>query len=29
MYKNDERNGYGEMHWVDGSYYKGEWKNGI
>jgi hypothetical protein len=23
------RSGYGEMHWVNGSYYKGRWKNGI
>ena len=23
------RNGHGEMYWIDGSYYKGGWKNGI
>jgi len=26
---NDERDGYGEMVWTDGSKYIGEWKNGI
>jgi len=26
---NDERNGYGEMYWTDGSVYKGEWIKGI
>lgn len=25
----DLRNGYGEIYWNDGSYYKGEWKAGI
>lgn len=29
MYQDDERNGYGEMCWTDGSVYKGEWKKGI
>lgn len=29
MYKDDERDGYGEMYWVDGSNYKGEWRQGI
>jgi len=24
----DNRGGYGEMYWNDGSVYKGEWKNG-
>jgi len=24
-YKEDERHGYGEMYWTDGSCYKGEW----
>lgn len=28
-YKNDERDGYGEMMWTDGSKYVGDWKNGI
>lgn len=28
-YKNDERDGQGEMIWTDGSKYIGEWKNGI
>lgn len=28
-YKDDERDGYGEMYWVDGSVYKGEWRKGI
>ena len=23
------RNGYGEMYWNDGSFYKGEWRKGI
>lgn len=26
---NDERDGYGEMYWTDGSIYKGEWRKGI
>lgn len=26
---NDMREGYGEMHWKDGTVYKGEWKAGI
>jgi len=25
----DERDGYGEMYWTDGSIYQGEWKVGI
>lgn len=29
VYKDDERHGYGEMYWTDGSCYKGEWENGI
>ena len=29
MYIDDERNGFGEMYWTDGSIYKGEWKKGI
>ena len=28
-YRNDEREGFGEMLWTDGSSYKGDWKNGI
>lgn len=28
-YKDDERHGYGEMFWTDGSCYKGEWQHGI
>ena len=23
------RHGYGEMHWSEGAFYKGEWKEGI
>jgi hypothetical protein len=25
----DRREGYGEMFWTDGSFYKGEWKGGV
>ena len=25
-WRNDEREGYGEMYWTDGSVYKGEWQ---
>jgi hypothetical protein len=28
-YFNDLRNGYGEMYWRDGSYYKGQWEKGV
>ncbi len=28
-YKEDERDGYGEMKWTDGSVYQGEWNRGI
>lgn len=28
-YKEDERDGYGEMKWTDGSLYQGEWTRGI
>ena len=28
VWKEDERHGYGEMYWTDGSVYKGEWNNG-
>ena len=28
-YKEDERDGYGEMYWTDGSCYQGEWIRGI
>jgi len=28
-YKEDERDGFGEMFWTDGSSYKGEWRKGI
>ena len=28
-YKDDERHGYGEMFWTDGSIYKGMWHKGI
>jgi len=28
-YKDDLRHGYGEMHWTDGSIYKGMWHKGI
>ena len=28
-YKEDERDGYGEMKWTDGSIYQGEWSRGI
>lgn len=28
-YKEDERDGYGEMRWTDGSVYQGEWNRGI
>ena len=28
-YKEDERDGYGEMSWTDGSIYQGEWSRGI
>ena len=28
-YVDDERDGYGEMFWTDGSFYQGEWKAGI
>jgi hypothetical protein len=28
-YKEDERDGYGEMRWTDGSIYLGEWSRGI
>jgi hypothetical protein len=28
-YKEDERDGYGEMRWTDGSIYQGEWNRGI
>jgi len=27
-YKDDERDGYGEMYWTDGTVYKGEWRKG-
>ena len=26
---NDFRHGYGEMEWVDGSWYKGMWEYGV
>lgn len=26
---NDFRHGYGEMYWIDGSYYKGSWEKGF
>jgi hypothetical protein len=29
QYKDDERDGYGEMVWTDTSVYKGEWIRGI
>ncbi len=29
MYKNDLRDGKGQMSWVDGSSYKGAWERGI
>lgn len=29
MHFDDFRHGYGEMTWVDGSYYKGTWEKGI
>ena len=28
-YFDDLRHGYGEMYWLDGSYYKGMWERGI
>ena len=28
-YSNDERDGWGTMEWIDGSIYKGQWKQGI
>ena len=28
-YWNDEREGYGEMYWIDGNVQKGQWHNGI
>ncbi|MFO0117674.1 MAG: hypothetical protein ACK521_08690 [bacterium] len=28
-YREDERDGYGEMYWTDGSSYQGEWIKGI
>jgi len=28
-YQEDQRHGYGEMHWTDGSMYKGMWHKGI
>ena len=28
-YREDERDGYGEMYWTDGSCYQGEWIRGI
>lgn len=27
-YKDDQREGYGEMYWTDGTVYKGEWRKG-
>lgn len=29
FYKNDQRNGWGVMEWIDGSIYKGQWQHGI
>lgn len=29
QYKDDERDGHGEMRWTDGSYYIGQWVRGI
>jgi hypothetical protein len=28
-YKDDERDGFGEMQWTDGSVYIGDWSRGI
>ena len=25
----DMRHGYGEMHWAENAFYKGEWKEGV
>ena len=28
-YQWDKRHGYGEMYWVDGTIYKGQWEFGV